>query len=711
MSKTESVTEPRFVNRELSWLQFDLRVLELALDANLKLLERLKFLAISASNLDEFFMVRVGSLKFTRSVSLDPSGMSPQAQLAAIRERVIELNSLQDRCLLEQLDPQLAAAGIARLHADDLTESRMRFLRQFFHEEVSSIVSPIAVVKGRPITVMKGARLCVCVRLAAQEGNKLLPATSDQGEVGDRYCLIPIPSVINRIVVVPSERGLEYIFLEEIIGLFLPELFPTEVVQEWTTLRITRNADFELDDDTDDFLTEMEELLDLRAKSKCIRLRVAHKTSAEMREFLRQAFELDADDVYDSRAPLDLSALMFLANHPRFPELRDPSWTPVPVFEMREGENLFQKIEERDHVLFHPYQSFDPVVEFIRQAANDPQVIAIKQTLYRTSRFSKLVRALAEASENGKHVTAIVELKARFDEERNMDWAQFLERAGVDVIYGVVGYKVHAKLCIVVRREKSGIRRYVHFGTGNYNESTAGLYSDISLFTCDHQLGMDAVHAVNAITGLSVPQSLGKLSLAPISLRETLMELIEVEKANASAGEVGQISIKLNSLVDPAMIDSLYEASQCGVKIRLNVRGICCLRPGVPGLSENIRVVSVVDRFLEHSRILSFRHGGDYKVYIASADWMGRNLDRRIEVLVPVEDSQCRAKILEVLDAYFSDNVHAWEIQPDGKHRRLTPGKKAEFRSQKHLCEIFQEEFDSAVNPRTTVFNAIRGKE
>ncbi len=705
MNDLSSKTKAPYNNRELSWLQFNARVIELAYDTNLPILERLKFLAISASNLDEFFMVRVGSLKLTSSQAPDPSGLTPKQQLKAIRQKVIEMNEMQDRCLVEHLEPALAQAGIVRKTPENLDDSQRAFVRQHFREEIRSVASPITISADRPLTVMQGARLCVCVHLKSNPANPFQKNMDAEGP-SEFFSLISLPTQMQRLVSLPCGRGYEFILLEDIVGMELRELFPEDEVLEWTTMRITRNADFALDDDAEDFFSEMEQFLESRAKSKCIRMRVAPKTSSEMIEFLRGIFELEPDDIYLANAPLDLSAWMSLATDLRFPELRDTPWPPRPSPDFKEGESMFEAIADRDRVLVHPYQSFDPVIEFLRQAVADPNVIAIKQTLYRTSRSSKIVNLLADASRSGKYVTAVIELKARFDEARNMDWAELLERAGVDVVYGVAGYKVHAKFCIVVRREKGGIVRYVHLGTGNYNENTASLYSDISLFTADPQIGIDAIHLMNAITGLSVPQNLEKLAAAPINLRETLMQLIEVEKLNTEHTPA-EILLKLNSLVDPKMIDALYAASQRGVKIKINVRGICCLKPGVPGLSENIQVVSILDRFLEHSRILCFRQGGDYKVFISSADWMGRNLDRRIEVLVPIDDTVCRQLVLEVMEAYFADNTNAWEILPDGSHRRLTPGDEPPFRAQERLYERFREEYGSSINPSTTVFKSI----
>ncbi|MEZ6096726.1 MAG: polyphosphate kinase 1 [Pirellulaceae bacterium] len=722
MSKPQK-NESRFINRELSWIEFNRRVLEQAMNPDVPLLERVKFLAITASNLDEFFMVRVGSLLYAiknNRNSVDPAGLSPTKQLEAIRDQILEFNELQESCLRDQLDPALAAEGIVRLSAEHLTEDRLSHLREIYEEQIKSTFSPIAISNVGDTPVLKGARLCLCARIRSNKENSADSFASfvraDEGQSIDgnayeRFVLIPLPVSLDRVVFLPSELGVEYIFIEEIAGLFLHELFPGEELLEWTTLRVTRNADFELDDDADDFLSEMKQFIDTRERSHCVRLRVAESTSDTMLNLLINALEIDKRNVYRASGPLDLSSLFSISGLSQFQDLRSADWPAVSVAELQKSPEFFDEIGRNDVMLLHPYQSFDPVVWFLEVAAADPQVIAIKQTLYRTSRNSRIVKALAAAAENGKHVTVIVELKARFDEERNLDWAEYLESAGVDVVYGVAGLKVHAKLAIVVRREVTGIRRYVHFGTGNYNESTASLYSDVSLLTSDPQLGIDAVHAFNAITGLSTPQDMEKLRIAPLNLRQTLVDLIQNEVQNAKAGGTAFIAAKFNSLVDPGIIDELYQASQAGVKIRLNVRGICCLRPGVPGLSDNIEVISVIDRFLEHSRILHFHHGGDNKVFITSADWMGRNLDRRVELLVPVQDEICKQALINCLDVYFSGNVNVWRIEQDGTHTRIEPGNAPAVRPQQVLYETICEKQESQRALSSLVFQPIRRKD
>lgn len=715
MNRSES-----YFNRESSWLNFNQRVLEQAFNSANPILERVKFLAITASNLDEFFMVRVGSLSIAAasgSNQTDIAGLTAQDQLRLIRKRILEQNQLQYGCLLDELLPGLAEHRIQRLEPAQLSSRQREYLASYFEEEIVSVLSPIAVERPEDFPVLRGARMCVCVRLENNSDGKMRArdgsgdTVAKTGEAGSRFVLIPFASNLPRIISLPRDAGYEFLLLEDLIGLFLERLLPEQKVLEWTPLRIIRNADFELDEEAGDFLREMQQLIASRAISDCVRLELSENASEEMRKFLRTSLVVEDDDIYLARGPLDLSALMTLVGLPQFPHLREAAWPPVPAPEFAAGENIFDVVAQRDVLLLHPYQNYDPVLELIQVAARDPGVLAIKQTLYRTSRDSKIVSALADAAESGKHVTVVLELKARFDEQRNINWAKRLERAGVDVIYGVSGLKTHAKLCVVVRREKGGIKRYVHFGTGNYNEVTANLYSDVSFLTSDAQLAMDAVHVFNAITGLSVPQTLEKLSLAPINLRASLLDLIEIETANAQAGIPAEIVGKLNSLVDQQMIDALYKASQAGVKVRLNIRGICCLRPGVKGLSENIRVVSVVDRFLEHSRILQFRHGGDQKLFISSADWMTRNLDRRIELLIPIEDPACRQRLSDALEAYFKDNVSASELRSDGSYRRVATRKKAEFRSQAYLYEQAQTLLENVTNPRTTVFRAHRSND
>ena len=710
-----------YFNRELSWLNFNQRVLDLAMRESVPLLERVKFLAISASNLDEFFMVRVGGLKMVVESGrelVDVTGLTATEQLVAIRERVLEMNRFQSDCLLNSLEPALAERGVVRIAADQLSDSQYDHLLKRFRSETLATIAPLAIETATDFPNLSGARLCICVRMKNRSDSLLKPIADLPPPLinnaappkTDRFVLIPLGRSLARIWTVPSERGYRYMLLEDVIGLFLAEMFANQDILEWTSLRITRNGDVALNEDgRADLQAGMQEMLAARKSADCIRLTISANAGATMKTFLQACVDVADDEVYPIEGPLALTDFMELANLSGFKELKDEPWLPQRSPDFGPDKNIFDTIADADRLLHHPYQSYDPVVNFVQAAANDPAVIAIKQTLYRTSRDSEIVAALSTAAKNGKHVTVIVELKARFDEARNIHWANHLEDSGVDVIYGVQGLKTHAKLCIVVRRETTGIRRYMHFGTGNYNESTARLYSDISLFTCDEQIGTDAIHLFNAITGLSVPQPFEKLSAAPINLRETLLELIQAETENAIQKGSGQIIAKVNSLDDQEIIDALYLASQAGVKIRLNVRGICCLVPGKKNLSENIQVISLVDRMLEHSRIFYFQHAGDDRLFISSADWMGRNLNRRVELMIPVQDKECKSRLLRILKLYFDDNVSALELKPDGRYLPVTrKRKKGEFRAQQHLHDEARQLFQAQADLKTTVFQPHR---
>jgi polyphosphate kinase len=505
---------------------------------------------------------------------------------------------------------------------------------------------------------------------------------------------VTLPKKLGRFITLPIEEGHNYALVEDVVGLFIEQLFPGEPVAEWVPFRITRNADLGVSEDqASDLLTEMKEVLSQRKQSACVRLEVADRVSKTMLGYLQTVLQVDEAATYLIRGPLDLASYFSLARMTGFDDLREKPWPPQPLPGGKPNESMFQILQRGDLLLYHPYQSFDPVVRLIEEAADDPDVLAIKQILYRTSENSPVVAALARAANRDKHVTVLVELKARFDEARNIGWAEALEQTGVQVIYGLKGLKTHAKICIIVRRETGGIRRYVHFGTGNYNEITARLYSDVSFMTCQDDYGADGTAFFNMITGYSQPVTFRRIEAAPIGLRPRILELIESEIQRQQQGQKGHIMVKVNSLVDETMIEALYRASQAGVKVQLNVRGICCLRPGVPGLSENITVTSVVDRFLEHARILYFRHGGEPLVFISSADWMPRNLDRRVELLVPVDDEGCRNRLIGILKTCFDDTAKARALQPDGSHQRHPKARdpKAE-RSQsefyRQACEL-----------------------
>jgi polyphosphate kinase len=708
-----------YLPRETSWLEFNQRVLNRAFLESVPLLERVKFLAITASNLDEFIMVRFGGLtKVLRSKAefTDVSGLDAGQQIELIRKRVRAMQEQQIDCFNELL-PLLADRGIRRLTEKDLSDIQRDFLLSHFESEIVTSVAPIGIEDRSSPAFLNGLRLHVCVRIKNDDSKRLVPQpiSEDDGQESEkdhRFVIVPLPRNLPRVWAVPTSEQYSFMLLEDIVGVFLNELFPGQQVLDWTPFRITRNGDVELDDEDDDaradLLQGMEAVIEARKTSDCVRLEISDQASDLTCQFLQRMLNVDEEDIYRLDGPLGLVDLFAISGLQGFLHLKDEPWPPHDVPDFARGADIFAAITQRDRLLHHPYQSYEPVVNFIRAAAEDDRVMAIKQTLYRTARDSGIAEALELAAANGKNVTCIVELKARFDEARNIEWAKRLEAAGVDVIYGVRGLKTHAKMCLVVRKEAAGIKRYMHFGTGNYNESTARLYGDVSLFTCDEQLGSDAIHLFNAITGLSVPQTMGKIAAAPINLRETIMEYIQLETENARQDNKGEIRIKLNSLVDREMIDGLYEASQAGVKVLLNVRGICCLMPKRKGQSENIRVVSVVDRFLEHSRIFYFYHGGDEKMFISSADLMGRNLDRRVELLVPIEDRDCKNRLLKILSCYFNDSESATELKSDGSYTEVEVKKKKRARSQQWLYEEAGQLLKASTDPKTTVFQPHR---
>lgn len=694
--------DPRFFNRELSWLEFNQRVLDEARDPNTPLVERLKFLAITSSNLDEFFMVRVGGLQSVVEGGgrmPDPSGMTPEQQLKAIRQRVRQFVSDQYHCFIQELEPQLSQAGLHRLRINSLTESQLRYVQQVSMEQVFATLAPLTVSQhdgGFPL--LFNCSMNLCVRLER-------PSEADLDQFETRFVIIPFGRTNMRFVTIPMTTGHGFLLLEEVIEHCFHQFFPMEKVVECAAFRITRNADMAIrEDQASDLLGQMQQVLTQRRASDCVRLEVAHSASPELTSFLQSGLEIDEHDIYRIPGPLELSALSGLTDSATGTEHRFVPWPAQESPLIDAAEDMFSAISKRDILLYHPYESFDPVVRFIEQAAVDPDVIAIKQTLYRTSRKSPIVAALAQAAQKGKHVTVIVELKARFDEARNIEGAQALEQAGVQVFYGVKGLKTHAKICIVVRREPQGIQRYVHFGTGNYNEQTARLYSDASLLTCDESLGRDAVSFFNAVTGYSQPLAFRLIAAAPFGLRERLVEMIEAEIQFKKQRQRAEITAKINSLVDPELIELLYKASQVGVKIRLNVRGICCLRPGVPGLSENIEVISIVDRYLEHARLFYFNHGGDHRVFISSADWMPRNLDRRVELLVPVEDVPSRDRLMAILNCYFKDRAKGRILQPDGTFKVSGKRSSNRLRAQEWLYQEMCHRVEHAEQSRNTVF-------
>ncbi len=691
-----------FLNRELSWLEFNGRVLEEAVDAENPLLERLKFATIVASNLDEFFMVRVAALKQAvedGDTSPDNAGLDPQAQLQQIAAKSHDMVETLYATLGRDILPGLASRGIRMARLDELDAEQRNALGRTFRQEVLPALTPLAIDASRPFPMLANLSLNLALRLS--------PAAEEEHP---RLAMVQVPARLPRLVRAAGGEGSTYVWLEDLIRGALPELFPGQEILESAAFRIARDAEMELDDEGgDDYVQALEEELKRRRRGHAVRLEIDAGTSEELLGMLTRRLDLDPSDVYRIAGPLDARALFTLVELPGLADLRDPVLKPVPLPELEANEDPFEVLQTRDLLLHHPYDAFDPVIAFVVRAADDPDVLAIKQTLYRTSGDSPVVRALARAAERGKQVTVLVELMARFDEQSNIRWARRLEEAGAHVIYGIRGYKTHAKICLVVRRGRRGIERYVHLGTGNYNDRTARLYTDFGLLTADPVIGADASAFFNALTGYSDPPRMEKLVMAPTQLRERCLDLVERERRRAESGQPAEIQAKMNSLVDGELIRALYDASRAGVRIRLNVRGICCLRPGLKGSSDNIEVVSIVDRFLEHSRIFWFHNGGDEEVYLGSADWMPRNLDKRIELFFPVENPQCRRKVQEALDAMFQDNVKARRLQADGSYKRRHPAKGEEtFRAQLRLHAAARRAYERAMAAASPSFEPLR---
>lgn len=668
-----------FINRELSWIEFNKRVLEEAQDSNNPLFERVKFLSIVSSNLDEFFMVRVASLIDQIEAGIgkeDYSGLTPKDQLSKIAVRVHKMVTEQYNCYNRSIIPALKKEKINIIKANKLTEQQKDFLQEYYTKNIYPVLTPMVVDSSRPFPLILNKSLNIAVLLKNEkEKEELLFAT------------IQVPSVLGRLIELPSENEeRNFMLLGDIIKNHIKELFNGHDILALGYYRITRNADLDFEEEeAEDLLEEIRQSIKKRKWGEVVRLEVEQDIDNKILEVLKNELEIDDKTIYEIHGPLDLTFLMKLSAMNGFEYLTYPKLIPQKPIEFLESEDVFEAISKEDIMVHCPYETFDPVVELVKKASEDAKVLAIKQTLYRVSGNSPIIAALAKAAENGKQVTVLVELKARFDEENNIIWAQRLEKAGCHVIYGLLGLKTHCKALLVVRKEDDGIKRYVHLSTGNYNDVTAKLYTDISVFTANPYFGADASALFNMLSGYSKPSYLHKFSIAPLNLRKKFLSLIKREKDNAENGKKAEIIVKVNSLVDQEIIETLYEASRAGVEIELIVRGICCLRPGVKGLSERIKVRSIIGRFLEHSRIYYFYNNGDEEMYLSSADWMHRNLDKRVELLFPIEEEKNKKRIKNMLELNLKDTVKARMLNEDGSYNRLDKRGKERLDSQQHF--------------------------
>lgn len=697
------IFDPKYyINRELSWLQFNHRILAEARNKQLPLFERLKFLAISASNLDEFFMVRVARVEdniYDGLTKKDLSGLTPKEQLKAILEQTHEFMNLQYSTYQRSLIPTLNANHIMLLDSEGLDDEQRRFVDDYYQFNVKPVLTPMAVDASRPFPLILNKTLNIAV---------LLDKNGEQG-----FATVQVPSVLDRLIRIPDCDGATcYMFLEDIIAMHLQDLFDSYQIVAYAPYRITRNAGFELDeDDTENLLTEVEKKLKKRRTGEAIRLEVAQNIDEVLYRFLKNELDIKKNSVYYINGPLDLTFLFKFYGINVAPELKFEPFKPMPS-PMFDDRPIFDQIRDKDLFVHLPYEQFDPVLDFVSSAANDPDVLAIKQTLYRVSGHSPIIAALAKAAENGKQVTVLVEVKARFDEENNIIWAKKLEKAGCHVIYGLLGLKTHSKITLVVRREEEGIKRYVHLGTGNYNDSTAKVYTDLGIFTCSDAIGEDASALFNMISGYSEPKQWNRLAIAPIWLRDKFYALIQRETDHAKNGRPAKIVAKMNSLIDKNMISKLYEASMAGVKIELIVRGICGLRPGIPGLSENISVRSIVGQFLEHSRIYYFYNDGQEEIYLSSADWMPRNLDRRVEILFPVESEEIQTRVKEILEMQLNDTIRASVMNSDGSYDRIDLRGKVRFDSQEYFVQSAKKAcYHEPEYVQTRIFTPMKNKE
>lgn len=679
-----------YINRELSWLEFNARVLEEAIKKENPIMERIRFLSITSSNLDEFMMVRVAGVKAQVDSGYkkpDESGLTPSELLYKLDERIRTFMNSQYSCLHRSIIPLLKKNKINFIPTEKMNRIELKYISQYFNKVLFPVLTPLAVDSSRPFPQLANKTLNIAVRLKSKE----------KSEKNDNYfAVVQVPSILPRFIKLPSPESINnYVMLEDIIIHNLHELFELHDIKAACPFRITRNSDLEIDDEAEDFLGEVQKSIKKRKRGRPVRLELINGTDKPTRKFLLEMLKIKEKEVFELQGPLDLTFLSKFAGQDEFEKLSFKPIVPVPASDFFGSSDIFETIREKDCLVHHPYESFDCVTNFVRLAAEDKNVLAIKQTLYRVSGNSPIIAALIKAAENGKQVTVLVELKARFDEENNIIWAGKLEKAGCHVIYGLQGLKTHCKISLVVRKEEDGIRRYLHLGTGNYNDSTARIYTDTGLFTCNNEFGMDASSLFNVITGYSRPPEYKHFIVAPHGMRDFFIRMIKKEIENAKKGLTSGITVKINSLVDPEIIYLLYDASRAGVKINLIVRGICCLVAGLPNISENITVTSIVGQLLEHSRIFKFENAGEPKIYMGSADWMPRNLDRRVEIIFPVRDDQLKARVSHILETHLADNTNARMMMPDGSYHNVSRRGKKPFSSQLEFYNEAKTRFEA----------------
>jgi polyphosphate kinase len=665
-NKNEKAKIP-YINRELGWMDFNARVLEEAFQKDNPLMERIRFLAITASNLDEFFMVRVAGVKEQVNSNYrgaDLSGLTPTELLPLLSEKIHGFTERQYSCLHRSITPAMKKNEIYFLNPEEMNKKQKEFISDYFDKVLFPVLTPLAVDTSRPFPLLANKSLNLAIRLKGLEDSY--------------FAVVQVPSILSRFLRVPAEKGNAFVLLENVIIYKLEELFELSDIQSASPFRMTRNSDLDIDEESEDLLIEIQKSIKKRKRGKPVRLELLQRCDAETKEFLIESLEINREEIYELPGPLDLTFFSKFASLPEWGSLCFKPITPVyPPADFWGYEDIFEAIREKDRMVHHPYESFDIVVDFVRKAAEDKNVLAIKQTLYRVSGHSPIIAALIKAAENGKQVTVLVELKARFDEENNIIWAKKLEEAGCHVIYGLTGLKTHCKILLVVRRDEDGIRRYLHMGTGNYNDSTAKIYTDIGIFTCKEPYGIDASSLFNVLTGYSRPPEYNRFVVAPHGMRSFFQRMIEKEIDNSKHGLPCGITIKVNSLVDPQLIELLYNASRANVPVKLLVRGICCLIPGLPGISEHITVYSIVGQLLEHSRIFQFENAGNPKIYMGSADWMQRNLDRRVELVFPIENEDLRQRAFAILSLMLNDNRNMRIMQPDTAYIHIDKRGKA----------------------------------